>query len=88
MLADNTDSEDDMNVAMTPAARRGYPGPEVHHARPVLLDINSRRVACSVCGLRDLCLSDGLDAEGKVAKRWDKVSVDGHAEEVLAALAV
>ena len=52
-----------MNVAMTPAARRGYPGPEVHLARPVLLDLNSRRVACSVCGLRDLCLSEGLDAE-------------------------
>ena len=27
-----------------------------------------------------------IDAEGKVAKRWDKVSVDGHAEEVLSAL--
>ncbi len=26
-----------------------------------------------------------IDADGKVAKRWDKVSVDGHAEEVLAA---
>jgi thioredoxin-dependent peroxiredoxin len=26
-----------------------------------------------------------LDAQGKVAKRWDKVKVDGHAEEVLAA---
>jgi peroxiredoxin Q/BCP len=28
-----------------------------------------------------------IDGEGKVAKRWDKVNVDGHAEEVLAALA-
>lgn len=27
-----------------------------------------------------------IDAEGKVARRWDKVKVDGHAEEVLAAL--
>ncbi len=27
-----------------------------------------------------------IDAEGKVAKRWDKVSVDGHADEVLSAL--
>ena len=27
-----------------------------------------------------------IDANGKVAKRWDKVSVDGHAEEVLAAV--
>jgi peroxiredoxin Q/BCP len=27
-----------------------------------------------------------IDAEGKVAKRWDKVSVDGHADEVLAGL--
>ena len=27
-----------------------------------------------------------IDAEGKVAKRWDKVGVDGHAEEVLAAV--
>lgn len=27
-----------------------------------------------------------IDAEGKVAKRWDKVGVDGHADEVLAAL--
>jgi peroxiredoxin Q/BCP len=25
-----------------------------------------------------------LDADGKVAKRWDKVKVDGHAEEVAA----
>ncbi len=24
-----------------------------------------------------------IDADGKVAKRWDKVKVDGHAEEVL-----
>ena len=52
-----------MEVATTPAARRVYPGPEIHHARPVLLDIRSRRVTCSVCTLRDLCLSDGLDAE-------------------------
>jgi len=29
-----------------------------------------------------------IDAEGKVAKRWDKVSVDGHADEVLAALSL
>ena len=28
-----------------------------------------------------------IDADGKVAKRWDKVSVDGHAEDVLASLA-
>jgi len=27
-----------------------------------------------------------IDRDGKVAKRWDKVSVDGHADEVLAAL--
>jgi peroxiredoxin Q/BCP len=27
-----------------------------------------------------------IDAAGKVAKRWDKVSVSGHADEVLAAL--
>jgi len=27
-----------------------------------------------------------IDAAGKVARRWDKVSVDGHAEEVLAAV--
>lgn len=27
-----------------------------------------------------------IDAEGRVAKRWDKVKVDGHAEEVLAAV--
>ena len=27
-----------------------------------------------------------IDAEGKVAKRWDKVSIDGHADEVLAAV--
>jgi peroxiredoxin Q/BCP len=27
-----------------------------------------------------------IDADGKVAKRWDKVSVDGHADEVLGAL--
>jgi peroxiredoxin Q/BCP len=27
-----------------------------------------------------------IDAEGKVAGRWDKVSVDGHADEVLSAL--
>jgi peroxiredoxin Q/BCP len=27
-----------------------------------------------------------IDAAGKVARRWDKVKVDGHAEEVLAAL--
>ncbi len=27
-----------------------------------------------------------IDAAGKVAKRWDKVNVDGHAEEVLAAV--
>jgi peroxiredoxin Q/BCP len=26
-----------------------------------------------------------IDADGKVAKRWDKVKVDGHAEDVLAA---
>ena len=52
-----------MNVAMTPAARKAYPGPEVHYARPVLLEIASRRTACSTCGLRDLCLSEGLDAE-------------------------
>jgi peroxiredoxin Q/BCP len=28
-----------------------------------------------------------IDADGKVEKRWDKVSVDGHAEDVLASLA-
>jgi len=27
-----------------------------------------------------------IDADGKVAKRWDGVKVDGHAEEVLAAV--
>ena len=27
-----------------------------------------------------------IDPEGKVAKRWDKVKVDGHAEDVLAAI--
>jgi thioredoxin-dependent peroxiredoxin len=27
-----------------------------------------------------------IDADGKVAKRWDKVKVDGHADEVLAAV--
>jgi len=27
-----------------------------------------------------------IDAEGRVAKRWDKVSIDGHADEVLAAV--
>ncbi len=27
-----------------------------------------------------------IDASGKVAKRWDNVKVDGHAEEVLAAV--
>lgn len=27
-----------------------------------------------------------IDADGKVARRWDKVKVDGHAEEVLAAI--
>ena len=27
-----------------------------------------------------------IDAQGKVERRWDKVSVEGHAEEVLAAL--
>jgi peroxiredoxin Q/BCP len=27
-----------------------------------------------------------IDAQRKVARRWDKVSVDGHAEEVLAAV--
>ena len=27
-----------------------------------------------------------IDAEGKVARRWDKVSVDGHAEDVLSAV--
>jgi peroxiredoxin Q/BCP len=27
-----------------------------------------------------------IDAEGKVARRWDKVGVEGHAEEVLAAV--
>jgi peroxiredoxin Q/BCP len=26
-----------------------------------------------------------IDGDGKVARRWDKVNVDGHAEEVLAA---
>lgn len=28
-----------------------------------------------------------IDADGKVARRWDKVKVPGHAEEVLAAVA-
>jgi peroxiredoxin Q/BCP len=27
-----------------------------------------------------------IDAQGKVARRWDKVKVDGHAEDVLAAI--
>jgi thioredoxin-dependent peroxiredoxin len=27
-----------------------------------------------------------IDADGKVARRWDNVKVDGHAEDVLAAL--
>jgi peroxiredoxin Q/BCP len=27
-----------------------------------------------------------IDAKGKVAKRWDKVKVEGHAEELLAAI--
>lgn len=27
-----------------------------------------------------------IDAAGKVAKRWDKVSVEGHADDVLAAV--
>ena len=26
-----------------------------------------------------------IDAKGKIARRWDKVKVNGHAEEVLAA---
>jgi len=26
-----------------------------------------------------------IDRDGKVAKRWDNVKVDGHADEVLAA---
>jgi CRP/FNR family transcriptional regulator len=66
MLSDTT-SENDMNLAVTPAARKACPGPGVHpHAGPVLLDITNRRTACSVCNLRDLCLSDGLDAEALV----------------------
>jgi peroxiredoxin Q/BCP len=28
-----------------------------------------------------------IDADGKVARRWDKVKVDGHVEEVAAAAA-
>lgn len=28
-----------------------------------------------------------IDRDGKVAKRWDKVSVDGHADDVLGAIA-
>ena len=27
-----------------------------------------------------------IDGDGKVAKRWDKVNVDGHAEDVLEAV--
>jgi peroxiredoxin Q/BCP len=27
-----------------------------------------------------------IDANGKVAKRWDNVKVDGHAEEILGAV--
>jgi peroxiredoxin Q/BCP len=27
-----------------------------------------------------------IDANGEVARRWDKVKVDGHAEDVLAAV--
>jgi peroxiredoxin Q/BCP len=27
-----------------------------------------------------------IDRDGKVARRWDNVKVDGHAEEVLGAL--
>ncbi len=27
-----------------------------------------------------------IDADGKVAQRWDNVKVDGHAEEVLEAV--
>ncbi len=27
-----------------------------------------------------------IDADGRIARRWDKVKVDGHAEEVLAAV--
>jgi peroxiredoxin Q/BCP len=27
-----------------------------------------------------------IDGDGKVAKRWDNVKVDGHAEDVLAAV--
>jgi peroxiredoxin Q/BCP len=27
-----------------------------------------------------------IDRDGKVAKRWDNVKVDGHAEDVLAAV--
>jgi peroxiredoxin Q/BCP len=27
-----------------------------------------------------------IDAQGKVARRWDRVKVDGHAEAVLAAV--
>jgi len=53
-----------MNLAVATVARKAYAGPEVHrHARPVVLDIANRRPSCSVCGLRDLCLSEGLDAE-------------------------
>jgi CRP/FNR family transcriptional regulator len=63
MVGDNT-SEDGMTLAITPAARKAYPGAGIHlHAGPVLLDMANRRTTCSVCTLRDLCLSDGLDAE-------------------------
>jgi CRP/FNR family transcriptional regulator len=59
----STDPEDKMGVTTTPPARTVLRAAELHRPGTVLLELNRIRVACSTCTLRELCLSEGLDAE-------------------------
>jgi len=55
--------EDEMQLAMTPAASRNYPNPRIAPARPVVVALDRGHAACSVCALRDLCIGDGIDSD-------------------------
>jgi len=59
----STDREDAMDVPPTPSARRLFRPAEIQAGGQVLLELSRNRMLCSGCTLRDLCLSEGLDAE-------------------------
>ena len=57
------DREDEMQVATTLSAGRTLHDNAAPRPHPVLFELNRNRAACSTCTLRELCLTEGLDAE-------------------------